>query len=184
MVRSRSFRGPLPRYCWVWRFVHIILDQGEGWQLTRCRCDVWCLFLVCLFISISVNTLSMQVYTNCQGSDKYWRSIQLIQSLSMFECQGDLFQCELPDLPDARYSHTQDNLTGTLTCSLAHLLIDLFSPNKWPLIGHQHISSLKWQLVVATPERTASLWTPHQDSGGQHNFWLTDMSPIKTAIVG
>ena len=134
--------------------------------------------------SLSVNTLSMQVYTNCQGSVKYWRSVQLIQSLSMFFCQGDLFQCELPDLPDARYSHTQDNLTGTVTFSLAHLLIGLFSQQKWPLIGHQHISSLKWQLVVATPERIASLWTPHQDSGGQHNLWLTDISPIKTAFVG
>jgi len=30
----------------------------------------------------------------------------------LLSVEGDLFQCELPDLPDARYSHTQDKLTA------------------------------------------------------------------------
>ena len=57
----------------------------------------------------------------------------IIRSLSMSVCQGDLFQCELPDLPDARYSHTQDNLTG-----IYHLPSFLLCWYTQPLIGQSH----------------------------------------------
>ena len=108
--------------------------------------------------------------------DKYWLSTpdNQISCLHVL-CQGDLFQCELPDLPQARYSHTQDGLTGTVT----------WRPSHWhwcqPLIGHtrkitnSQVTAWLCQPVAATPERTASLWTPHQDSGGREVNTVSDL---------
>ena len=105
--RRLNCRGPRPRYSSAWRFV---FSQGD-----KCHSLGGKPFIGSVFKNLWIVFMFTQLIRDAgQGPvDKYWRSAELMRSLSMSVCQGDLFQCELPDLPDARYSHTQDNLTGS-----------------------------------------------------------------------